>query len=358
MLMRIAEGVCFGLLATSWSVATPPGDMDIDTIKRELRQSWESLQGLEIHFKDFVIDGQGRRITGAADLDVNFAYKSRGHWAYNVRHKNLAGVENLIADVREDGKKKYLLFAFAGHPDDFDRVFIQPPTSTVDAYQGGMHPLLWLWIPGGKSPHIHLEMGGKLEVIRTPGQANLAVLTSSHKGGSLRIELDSEHEWLPNRVVLADIDEYRATKFRRDNGRWFYDGGFQTRKHLPNNISTTQHDLAVPIRSTGEERMEFEVTELRINREIPIVTFSLPKLGPGVAVADFTPGPKRARGTAKERQALERQFAPTLPDDPAPRIIASRDPVAFPWRITLLIGSATSLLAAGIMLYRRFRPLS
>ncbi len=343
MVVRVGGAVSVVILASScgsWALAAEPKPLDVAAIRLELRQSWESLRSLQVRFKDFSADREGQQKPNTLHMDVGFAHAAGGLWSYNVRQTGFDGVENLITDVRQDGRKRHALMAFPGHADVIHRVSIQPQESTNESYAGGMHAILWLWIPGGKPPHAHLDSGGTLEVVREDGQAGRAVLTSSHKGYPVRMELDAEHDWLPSRVVLGDFDEYRATGFRRDNGRWFYEKGVETMNRSV---------------SSGPTQRGFVVTDLQINRMIPTTTFSLPKLGPGVAIMDATPDAKPVRGTAKDREALERRYASPRPPtgEPAERIIAGRDPSLFPWRQALAIGSAALVVVAGLLMYRR-----
>jgi len=278
---------------------------DAESIRNALKQSWESLQSIQFRADAYGIDTEGRRTTKYA-LRVDFAHAKGGRWAIAERSTQGEIVVQLASDIREDGKKQRVITAFPGGDEAISTLVIRPQTDNDRTYSAGMDEILWLWLPGGKPPIAHLDAGGKLEVTKVDGKVR-AVIHSTHKETPIEIELDPEHDWLPSRVTVKDFLEYKATKFRLDNGRWFYDEGRQRKLHGPLSGAEAGEIVAEP---EGTTYRGFVVKSLGINRPIDTATFAAPRLEAGVLVQDETTGTRIVIGGASALEARVQIYAP------------------------------------------------
>ena len=329
-------------------------DPDAESIRSALKQSWDSLQTIQFQVDEYAIDARGRR-THPNCIRTDFAHAKGGRWASSANAMRGDIVEQFVADIRENGKKRSSTSTFQGHPKAVQSILVQSQSDDDRVYSSGMTSLLWLWIPGGKPPIAHLDAGGTLEIKRVDGKVR-ASIRSTHQGGPIVIELDADHDWLPSRVSVAgDALIYEASSFRRDNGRWFYEQGTDLRNHGP--VTGPEAGEIVP-GIPGETREGFLVKSLSINRPLNSATFEAPRAGPGVVIWDETTGQDSVTGGQAALHALQRKYgeAPaTEPDANAKPIKADVDPPGDSWSTPILIAAAAALLTAGALIVRNTR---
>jgi hypothetical protein len=342
---------CVALTMVGRGIAAPEDVPDVESIRQELKQSWESLQSIQFRADEYGIDAEGHRTTEYA-IRVDFAHAKGGRWAYASRSTRGEDVKELAADFREDGKTQRTISAFPGHPEMINNIVVRSQADDDKTYSGGMQEILWLWLPGGKPPIAHLDAGGRLEVTKVDGKVH-AVIHSTHKGSPIQIELDPDHDWLPRRVTFDEFQEFEAKTFRRDNGRWFYEEGRQRKHHGSLTGPEAGEIVATP---KGDTRRGFVVTSLSINRPIDTATFAAPKGGVGVLIQDETTGKDDILGgtSAYRDRVLKYGPKPATKGSASP-VTASIDPPGDPWGRSILVASAAAMVTAGFLVIRRSR---
>ena len=331
--------------------AMPADEFDLATIRSELKQSWESLHDIQFQSDGFGTDKQGRRTT-PYHIRTNFAHSRGGRWAYQSKAMLGDVVKQFVSDIRQNGKTQWSVATFPNHPEVTNMVFVRSQSDDDRTYSEGMTALLWLWIPGGKPPIAHLDAGGQLEATRVDGKLH-ALIRATHKDVPIVIELDPDHDWLPFRVTAEDFLLYEATQFRRDNGRWFYERGFEIRHHGPVSGYDAGEIVAQP---EGDTRREFLVKTLTINRPLNSTLFNAPPTEPGVLIQDSTTGRDKVIGGHAAFAVRQRRYGTKPSSEPVAQPIgAAIDPPSGPWGASLLVASAAALLTAGFLMVRSSR---
>lgn len=324
---------------------------DVASIRSELKQSWDSLQTIQFQFDEYGVDEKGQRTTPYG-LRVNFAHAGGGRWAYSAKSTLGDVVKQFGADIRENGKRQWSVSPFPENPEVVSNILIRSQSDDERTYSLGMQTLLWLWIPGGKPPIAYLDAGGKFEVTKVDGKVH-ASIKATYNETPIGIDLDPDHDWLPSRVAVDDFLVYEATKFRRDNGRWFYERGIELRHH--GKLSGPEAGEIVP-GIEGDSRREFIVTALSVNRTLGASTFEDPRSEPGVLIQDQTTGKDVMVGGYSAYQGRQRRYgASSSTERVANPIEAPVDPPGDFWGLATMIAASAALLTAGFLMIRKAR---
>ncbi len=245
---------------------------DRRVVRDRLKLLWDSLASIEIRCEEYVADARGERDLSRSHRANHFCHKKENLWFCDLQVVSPAGIRTPIDQIRQDGLKRYQVLMFKDFPDEISAINISKQVSTPLDYADPKFSALWLFLPGGKPPYLYLDQGAKMTDAKGHGPSCVAI-DAVHQNHRLLLILDGDHDWLPRRVESTHVDGvhvHEVTRFTRDNGRWFPAEGYFT------------HPMA-----KGPVRLDFVVTQIRINRDLDQSLFRLPVLPPGVRIFDI-----------------------------------------------------------------------
>jgi hypothetical protein len=314
--------------------ASPP---DRESLRRISKELWDSLDTFAFRSEDYPVNTQGQpdRTRGYNRFDFTMASGGRRAMiATGVLPDGIVSIENM----REDGRRTYRVMPFEDHPDAIERLIITNQVDTEDHYQGMMTMALWFLMPAGRPLYAHFDAGATLEIGQDDEHRDQVVLIIKDGERPVRCVLDSGHDWLPNRIILGDgVEEFQATSYARDNGRWF-----------PEKILNTA-------RSRGREEVTgCTVTNLRINRPVAATTFAPPALPKGAVVVDRIEGRSEpVGGLAAFKAHRQKHGEPTSSSTTERPLVAPQSHNSTPWSLIIALGSTLVLIVALTIRIRR-----
>ena len=169
---------------------------DFDMIERMLRESWNSLATLAFRCEEFGLDEAGRRNYSQPTQRLDWLFGEGDRLSLTTSQVETGGSETHVSLTRQDGRRQYAIMPFDGYPGSISDVYISAQKDTRGFYSGRMCAVLWLIMPGGRPPHVHLEQNGSLAIVKAGGRDSV-VLSSTHRGLPVRCTLDPDHDWMP-----------------------------------------------------------------------------------------------------------------------------------------------------------------
>ncbi len=338
-------------------LAAPPGvcsaGPDLNEVRRVLKLSWDSLATLSYRLEEYELDERGERDRTMPTIQTDWYLGEGNRIAMSRRTMSPGGTVSFFSSVRQDGRRRYDITPFRGHPDSISRVTITAQKETRDSYAEITNSLAWLMTPGGRPLTAHLDAGGSLE-IEDVGARQRVVLLSREREKPLRCFLDPEHDWVPRRVELGTGDTmiyFQARRFVQEQGHWFPAEGTYLSPTVNGPLGKS---------SIFYKRRGFTVSAISVNARLEESLFTLPPLPRGAGVRDDVKGTSYyVGGTRAARKQLEDRYAPhdsvAVSDQSAVPVQASTDPA--PNYLPAVIGglSAAVLCTAGVLACRRYR---
>ncbi len=352
-LRGLGQAIIVSVLAAVSCSAALGHDLTEAEVMERCRLAWESLETLQFTCSHFNVEGDrvayDRGSTRSEFWQAPGGKRALVEWGVHPDR------EELMQNFRQDGRRRYTLICYPDHPEVVKDIGIEVQPDTADRYVGYMNFALWLLMPGGKPVHIHLAEGGRLAPYEGEGSGERVLVVSKFQGKPLRMVVDPERDWLPVEVAIEGGMRIVATRFEKDNGRWFpVDGGMVRPKTV---IVSPNGEIK---KYTGNELdvRQFEVSEFHINRPIPASRFELPRLEDGVRSLDVTKRKTRVeyqggKSAYEERVRKYSDSTETSEERLTDPIIAGR-PVSGLRNPVLLIGVgiAALLVAFGIRMRR------
>jgi len=317
------------------TIAAPPTR---DQLRATLKQLWDSIETLEFRTEEYNAGKDGVPDPSRGYSRFEFAMGSGARRALKSLAIRPDG-EQLMEDVREDGKKQYGIQWAPDGSGVINQLSIRNQADTSENYSGGMSHPMYLLMPFGKPLHVHIDEGAAVEPFKDPdGKERIAVVFKA-RGNDVRNELDESHDWLPRRQLIAGVSDMVVTRFERADGRWFPVEGKVT-------------DMQ------PERYLVFKVSNLRLNGPLPKTTFDPTSLKTkGTLVVDSTKRGARVVGGMEARKRFEEEHLPRPKPSSGP-LTASPDPDEFPWRTVILVGSIGVILAGLLVAFRQGRHRS
>lgn len=314
-------------------------DLELASVRERIRILHESLDSLHITVQEspFLIKGE----PGTIELDLWLAAPSSR--ALKISYIHADSSRRLSDELRADGR---LTHTFV-RPDQSlglpDLYLAENQSTEHDDLSKYLNRALWLFTPGGRSLHEHLEGGAILEWGSGDGGVAPLLLKSSHKGMPIECRLDPAHDFLPASVVLtakSGVIRMSATGFGLADGRWF----------------PLEGEEAVESRDGGEpEKWTFKVKLAEFNRPFDHAAV----FGPFRAIPDGTLVDDRINGKKfiQGGEAAARSIASKLASRAEPRsepVSASRAETKLNWR-WIAWGTAVAALGAAALTFRMSR---
>lgn len=275
LIILTSAAVLLGAWAPAWAQSP-----DRARLRETLKALWDGIETLEFEsdqtFPDLA-DGPPKPTSPFPDLRSTFRYQMPNRFAFSSYFTRPKVDKPSLLDYRYDGQRLHRIVRAGddmGSP--IDQVIIDKQVGGPGEYTGILNHALIAWMPGSKPAYAQLDDGARLEFVADGERGEQTWLVGTDRNvRQFRAELDPEHDWLPRRVEFVDgHTRLDVTKFGRDNGRWFPVEGKGTRRHTAEGAE--------------DERTEFRVTLLKINRPLPDGCFAVPPLPKGARVVDQT----------------------------------------------------------------------
>lgn len=328
-------------------------DLSVNDVMERCRLAWRSLETLQFTQSEFNVEND-RIARERGFTRYEFSQASGGK-----RSLVVWGVypdrEELVENFRQDGRRRYTIVPYDGHPEVAEKIGINIQPDSDDYYEGTMSSLLWLIVPAGKPAYVHLEEGGRLVADHQDNDGGLIAVQSTFKEQPLLILIDPERDWLPVKVEIEGSMSIVATKFDTDNGRWFPVEGRMTKRQTV----IIKPDGTIE-ENPGNQTIEhyFKVASFRINQPLASSSFSLPRVENGVMMVDMTGREVRTEVQGGESAYQERaaRYSPpsnTTDDALADPITASRKKSAWLNAYSFIgLGVAALLAALGVLMHK------
>ena len=287
-------------------LAAPPSacsaDTDLEEVRRVLKQSWDSLATLSYRLEEYELNERGERDRTKSTIQTDWCLGEGNRIAVSQRTISPDGTVSSSSSVRLDGRRRYKIRPFPGHPDSISDVTISAQKETRDSHAEMMNSLAWLMTPGGRPLTAHLDSGGFLE-IEDSGARQRVVLVSRAREQPLRRVLDPKHDWIPLRVELGTGDKMlrSARRFVQEQGHWFPTEG----TYLSPTVNGPLGSSPIFYSLRG-----FTVSAIRVNAPLEESLFKIPPLPRGTGVQDEVKGTSfYIGGTLAARKQLEDRYA-------------------------------------------------
>lgn len=333
------------LVGVRGAAAAEVAPADREKIRAQLKLLWDSWETIEFGCENYELDADGRSDRREGFIRYDFVLGSAGRRVQIETAVRPEGEERM-SESHDDGRRVYCISYFPRHPSVIDRVDIVSSKSAPDTFSGVLVGPLWAFMPERRPLYVHLDAGAKLESAHgADGKELFRLHIQPQRGPTVHCELDPDHDWLARRVeVPRDSTVVTVTRFRRENGRWF-----------PAEVTESN------VRDGERQRTGYTVTDLRINRPVPISTFGPPQLPAGVMIVDHTQsaaGIASYQGGKAAREQLERKYAQDPRESVIPRrpIVASPTPSLLPISAMVAIASLAIIGLAVWLRRRHSRP--
>jgi hypothetical protein len=273
-----------------------PGAIDVEAVRSEMKQLWESQASFEFDYDEFLFNRDGTRDLQQGSRNYKFGFTSSGQRLYQVTRIHADGTRKLQIDKRYDGKREHRVLEVDGNPGVVDMVITSNQSGTHTEYTGEMCALLWLILPGGQPLYERVGMQSSLTAA-TSGKPNEYRLAFPHKTNANMVVcvVSKERGWIPSKVSIGPEDHptsiISVTKFQQTDGRWFPEEGMYER-----------------LEGGKWNKYGFVVNSISYNKEISETRFLPPSPNPGEVIIDNVKARNSIVGGKKARRSFEKTY--------------------------------------------------
>ena len=296
---------------------------------------WDSLDNVSFRYEEYNLnpDGSPNLTPGMTRIDYSFA--AGGRRAYRMAIVK-GGLEAGSEQWFQDGKNRYVFTFLEKNPQVIDLIRVLKQPDTHEDNRNAMSPPLWFLTPAGIPIYQHLISGAELGKCTDPDYQACMLLVIKRRSTLIRYTVDPSKDWLARRVRVGDFSEYTATRFCKNQGRWFPCEG-QIIK---------DKNGAKPV-SVG-----FRVSNLSLNRPSSIDPYKLPKLEEGTIINDPHAHKTKIIGGELGRSKFEQKYGLNLDETEQGEPMAAESNPPASWWPLITAALSIALIASGLFLKR------
>ncbi|SIO14457.1 hypothetical protein SAMN05444166_2686 [Singulisphaera sp. GP187] len=265
-----------------------------------LTSQWSSREPVEFTEIDVIKSEASGVTTGSVTCEFQIAFDLKGRFSFKSFSDFGTQKHQMDLHLVEDGRYQYKIDYFKYDQKSIlvNSVRFRKQASTVNHYDANnMTALLWLLIPGGRPPYLHVIESTSIRREAGPDYPQpLVVVESSHRGGPIEIYLDPGLRYAIRKVKTKNgAFLWEVSDFKQLDGYWFpFHGKSEVRlKSGPTETLSQTH---------------FTVTDAAINKPLRYSSFSPPELTEGAVRVDGTSGQTRLQGDIAYRRLLQKEF--------------------------------------------------